>query len=491
MVPTDRLSASPLPASYRYVEAWGMNAGHLGRVLEPRSVTEVVAAFELARAEGVTLGPRGAGNSYGDASLNSVGHVLDLRGLDRILSWDAETGIADLEAGVTIEALWKRSLPDGWWPAVVPGTMFPTVGGLAAMNAHGKNDYRVGSFGDQILEIDLVLPSGEVRTCDRERHPALFHAAVGGLGLLGCVSRVKVRTKRVHSGELWVRAISVRNLREALEEMEARRDCADYLVGWLDGFAGGDGLGRGLLHEGRHLAEGEDDTPERSLSVAHQELADSILGFPKSQLWRVLRLLNHDPGMRLVNALKHHSGRLEALGDRQRWTHAAFSFLLDYVPNWKWSYGRRGRRGLIQFQAFVPHEAAGEVFAGLLADARSADCVPYLAVLKRHRPGPFLLTHALDGWSLALDFKVTPQRRATLWGVTERLTDRVLEARGRFYFAKDSLLRPGDVRRFLPPDALAAFAELKRELDPEHLLQTDLSRRALGDVCDPQEPCSA
>jgi FAD/FMN-containing dehydrogenase len=37
------------------------------------------------------------------------------------------------------------------------------------------------------------------------------------------------------------------------------------------------------------------------------------------------------------------------------------------------------------------------------------------------------------------------------------------------------------VARFLPEENLRAFRALKRELDPEHLLQTDLSRRVMGD----------
>lgn len=481
MVSPERNATGALPSSYHYVEGWGMSVGHLGRVLYPRSVEEIVAACDLARREHVSLGLRGGGYSYGDASINSGGHVLDLSRMQRVLSWDPTEGVADLEAGVTIEQLWKRILPDGWWPAVVPGTMFPTVGGVAAMNVHGKNNFKVGPFGDNTLELDLVLPSGEVRTCDRERNADLFHAVIGGFGMLGTISRVKVRAKRVHSGELTVRAISVRNLSEAMEVMEARRRRADYLVGWIDCFGTSEQLGRGVIHDARQLEPGVDPEPRRTLSVAHQELPHSILGFPKSQLWRILRLFNNESGMRLVNALKFHAGRLQGLGEPERWTHAAFSFLLDYMPNWKWSYGRRGRRGLIQFQVFVPDAAALEVLGGLIAEGQSAGFVAYLGVLKRHRPDPFLLTHAVDGWSLALDFKVSPANRAALWTFARRMTDRVLEAGGRFYFAKDAVLRHADVARFLPEENLRAFRALKRELDPEHLLQTDLSRRVMGD----------
>ena len=78
---------------------------------------------------------------------------------------------------------------------------------------------------------------------------------------------------------------------------------------------------------------------------------------------------------------------------------------------------------------------------------------------------------------LALDFKVSPARRAALWAHCATLTERVLDAGGKFYFAKDLVIGPDAVQRMFPADKLAAFLELKRELDPEGLLQTNLSRR--------------
>ena len=146
-----------------------------------------------------------------------------------------------------------------------------------------------------------------------------------------------------------------------------------------------------------------------------------------------------------------------------------------------WLGWRRGRRGLIQYQSFVPHETAHDAYVELLERCRRAGHVSYLGVFKRHRPDPFWLTHALDGWSLALDFKVTPENRESLWRHCRELTEVVLAAGGKFYFAKDSLVRPEDARRYLPQDRLEAFAQLKREVDPECLLQTDLSRRVFGE----------
>ena len=101
-------------------------------------------------------------------------------------------------------------------------------------------------------------------------------------------------------------------------------------------------------------------------------------------------------------------------------------------------------------------------------------------MLKRHKPDPFWLTHAVDGWSFALDFKVTPARREALWKHCHEMTEIVLAAGGKFYFAKDLVLRPKDAQRFYPEGKLEAFRELKHELDPEGLLQSDVWRRIGG-----------
>jgi hypothetical protein len=76
-----------------------------------------------------------------------------------------------------------------------------------------------------------------------------------------------------------------------------------------------------------------------------------------------------------------------------------------------------------------------------------------------------------------MDFKVTPANRAAIWKHCSELSEVVLEGGGKFYFAKDLVLSPEQARRAFPEDKLEAFLALKRELDPEGLLQTDLWRR--------------
>ena len=460
------------------VEGWGMASSSLSYVSRPINVDGIRAVFEEARRAGRSVGMRGAGRSYGDASLNAENMLLDLTRMRRILSWNPQTGILVAEPGVTIQQLWQYTIEDGWWPSVVSGTMFPTLGGAAAMNIHGKNNFKVGPIGDSILDFDLVTPSGELLFCSRDQNAEIFYAAIGGFGMLGVITRLTLQLKKVYSGLLDVTPVGIRNFDHLFQVFEQRLPQSDYLVGWIDCFGTGDALGRGQVHQANYLKPGEDPNPEQTLRVENQELPDSILGvFPKSLMWRFMKPFVNDPGMRLINTAKFLASMKLGDGHVHRQSHAGFAFLLDYVPNWKKAYEPGG---LIQYQSFVPKEHAQEVFSGQITLAQSYGLVPYLGVFKRHRPDSFLMTHAVDGYSLALDFAVRPEKRGGLLSLAAEMDRRVIKAGGRFYFAKDSALHLMSASEAVGPERAERFFALKKQLDPENILQTNLSRRLFG-----------
>jgi len=469
LMPHDRLER---------VEAWGMNTAVVSYVYRPTTLDGIYAVFDVARKHKRTVGLRGAGRSYGDASLSAENICLDLTRMNRILDWDPQSGIIAIEPGVTLRQLWQYIIEDGWWPPVVSGTMTVTMGGALGMNYHGKNNYKMGPIGDHTLEFDLMLPSGEVKTCSRTQNADIFFAAIGGFGMLGVFTRIVLQMKHVESGLLSVDAFSTQSFADIIREFEARMDKADYLVGWIDCFARGAKLGRGQVHAAYYLHAEEDKNPAQSLRVENQELPDSLFGIiPKSLMWRMMKPISNDFGMRLLNAAKFFASNTIGNHKTVRQSHAGFAFLLDYVPNWKFVY-KPG--GLIQYQSFVPAATADACFTEQIALCQQWGIVPYLGVFKRHRPDEFLMSHAVEGYSLALDFPVTARNRKRLWEMTVHLNQLVLNAGGRFYFAKDSTLDPQSTAAYLGDETLRKFFLLKHACDPEHLLQTDLSRRLFG-----------
>jgi len=464
----------------RRLSGFGFSAHADGYVVPCATEDDLRRAFALARANDRPVVLRGAGRSYGDAAYRAEAVVLDLTPMNQIEAWDPATGRIIAQAGVDIDHLWRRTLPDGWWPPVVSGTSFTTVGGALAMNIHGKNHFRSGSFAEHVVRIELMTPDGQILPL-RPQDPR-FRAVIGSAGLLGVVLRAEIQFKPVTSGDLRVLAFTVPDWHAQFEAMERYAGDANYLVSWVDLFATGSGAGRGVIHAAWY----PDESAPKTLTLEHQALPSKILGLvPKSQVWRALRPLNRRAGMRFINAAKYLSSRIKGNGKEHCQSLVAFSFLLDYVPDWRRAYEPDG---FVQFQAFVPRAAAQATFAELARRAQAAGQEAFLGVLKRHRPDPFLLTWALDGYSLAMDFRVNPALAATQTALFMKMTETVLSAGGRFYLAKDSTLTAAQFRAYLGPDAIAAFAQIHAQMDPEGLLTSALSERLGLDQVGPASP---
>ena len=452
------------------------NFGHSLRAasyrFRPTSAQEIDEIFRLAQKTGLTVTARGAGRSYNDASLNGGGILLDMSAMNQILAWDSASGKVRCEPGVTLEKLWKCVEPDGWWPPVVSGTMKTTLGGCLAANIHGKNNFQKGTIGEHVLEFEAVLPTGELITCTPEQNTDLFYAMISGLGMLGIFTSITLQMKRIHSGLISVDAWSVPNLSRHLGDLLEHAPHYDYIVGWLDTTASGQNIGRGQIHAANNLKEGEDPNASQTLRLENQSLPPRLFGvMPKSLLHYFMRPFMINIGAWGINTAKYVSA-LRRHTFRQ--SHAAFHFLLDYVPNWELAYGRGG---LIQYQSFLPKETAEPTWREMIQLSQKRGLPSYLGVTKRHRPDKFLLSHAVDGFSLAMDFKVTEGNRATLSNMLKDFDRMVLEAGGRFYFAKNSETSAAAARAFLGEATIARFKELKKRCDPDHLLESDLYRR--------------
>lgn len=461
-----------LNTHYQQLENFGHSLKASAYVIPIRTTEDIYEAFQLAKRHGLKVTARGTGISYNDASLNSGGIVLDMRGFDQIQEWDPATGLVRCESGVTLRQLWQKVEPQGWWPPVVSGTMKTTLGGCLSVNIHGKNNFKAGPIGEHVVEFTAMTPTGALVTCSPKKNADLFYAMISGLGMLGVFTSVTLKMKRIHSGLISVDAWPTPTLSRQLRDLHEHAPNYDYIVGWLDTTAKGGGLGRGQIHAATNLKEGEDPDAQKTMQLAYQHLPDRLFGvMPKALLHYFMGPFVNNLGTWGVNTAKYVSA-LRKHTFRQ--PHAAFHFLLDYVPNWERSFGRGG---LIQYQSFLPKETAEDAWREILQRSHRRGLPAYLGVTKRHRPDDFLLTHAVDGFSLALDFKVSDRNRKRLSEQLQEFDKIVIAAGGRFYFAKNSETSAETARAFLGTETLTRFKKLKQRCDPNNLLESDLYRR--------------
>jgi FAD/FMN-containing dehydrogenase len=402
---------------------------------------------------------RGLGRSYGDNALNEGEGLLETTRLNRLLSFDAETGVLHCEAGVSLQDLLEVFLPRGFFVPVTPGTRFVTVGGAIANDVHGKNHHVDGSFGDFVEELTLLTASGEIRICSPELHPEVFWATVGGIGLTGVILTARIRLKPVETAWVRVDTHPLKDLEETLARMEATDQEYRYSVTWIDCLAQGKHLGRSVLMQGNPALRGDLPTSISNPLALPRGLRVAV---PFNLPGRVVNRFT----VGLMNGTYY---RLNRARSYQLVPFGSYFYPLDAVAHWNRAYGKGG---FLQYQVSFPEETAEEGLRDILEALSKRGAASFLAVLKRFgSAGMGMLSYPFSGFTLALDIPYRPGLVAFLQGLEEG----VLARRGRFYLAKDSCLTPRGFRSMYPRHR--EFLDVVRELDPEGRLSSSQARR--------------
>jgi decaprenylphospho-beta-D-ribofuranose 2-oxidase len=362
-------------------------------------------------------------------------------------------------AGVTLHALLQRVIPERWFLPVTPGTRYISVGGAIAADVHGKNHHRDGSFARYVAEMTLATPTG-THVVSPDRDADLFWATAGGMGLTGIIVSATLRLEKIETTWLRVRSMPVHQLDRLMSTMEETDERHHYSVAWLDCAKPARGGIRSALSWADQCTV--DDLPPA--------LRSRRLEAPRAPRAAVRR----PPRLRLVNRLStpllnEAWFRATTLKPERIQSACTYFHPLDAIAGWNVLYGRSG---FVQYQFAVPSDR-GDVIMEAVASIIDARVSSFLSVLKRFGPGtPGPLSFPRAGWTLALDFPVGPPQLPAL---LDRLDDLIAEAGGRVYLAKDARLKPQHFEAMYPQ--AKAFAAVRRRVDPEGQITSDLDRR--------------
>lgn len=421
------------------LSGWGRFPQFQCKVSRPRTAADLRHLL----AEGSVIA-RGNGRAYGDSALN-IRATADMRHFNHMLAFDAASGQLTAEAGVMLGDIISAFLPRGWFPPVTPGTKFVTLGGMIAADVHGKNHHRHGSFGGFLDWIDVMQADGQTVRCSKDENRDLFEWTIGGMGLTGIILRAAFRLARVETG--WVRqtvipAVDLESTMAAFEAAEA----SAYSVAWIDCLSSGPRLGRSLLLLGEHASPGDLHAAAAAnpFAIFERRKLSVPFGMPS--------IAHAAPLARAFNAMHYWRGARDARARLVDWDR--YFYPLDAILGWNRIYGRNG---MVQFQCVLPLDRSHKGLLALLSALSASRQAPLLAVLKRMGKQDSRFSFPMEGYTLALDFPVSPAVLEFL----SRLDQIAVEHGGRFYLAKDSRMAAATFHASEPrlPEFLAMRAE--------------------------------
>lgn len=177
-------------------------------VVKPATTQEVSEIVRLCNDNCIPLTPRGAGTGLsGGALAVEEGVMLSVERMNRIVKLDTENAQVTVQPGVINQVLQEAVQEHGLFYPPDPaskGSCF--MGGNLAENSGGPKAVKYGVTRDYVLNLEVVLPSGDViwtgaNTLKNSTGYNLTQLMVGSEGTLGVITQavLKLIPKPAHS----------------------------------------------------------------------------------------------------------------------------------------------------------------------------------------------------------------------------------------------------------------------------------------------------
>ena len=169
-------------------------------VLQPETTEQVSAIMRYCNEHNLIVTPRGAGTGLSGGALPVHGGIsLDMRRFDKILNIDTRNFQVTTEPGVITEVLQDAVLADGLFYPPDPaskGSCF--IGGNVSENSGGPRAVKYGVVKDYVLNLEIVLPNGEVmwtgaNVLKNATGYNLTQLIVGSEGTLAVITKIVLR----------------------------------------------------------------------------------------------------------------------------------------------------------------------------------------------------------------------------------------------------------------------------------------------------------
>lgn len=445
-----------------------LNPTHVSRTLKPESISDLQAAVRNAKAAGKPLSIAGGRHAMGGQQFGTDMILVDMTGLNQIISFDPQNGLAEVQAGAFwpefIRAYLQRQQGASrqWGLAQKQtGADNISIGGTLAANAHGRG-LSMQPFVSNVESFTLVDADGNLVQCSRQQNPELFRLAIGGYGLFGVVSSVTLRLVPRQKIERVVEVREVDGLMDAFRE----RIRNGFLYGDFQ-FAI-DPASDDFLHRGVFSCYRPVD-PTTPMPTGEKSLSD--------ENWRMMLYLAHEDKKQ---AFRRYADYYLSTNGQLYWsdTHQMAIYPVNYHLEIDQKEHAKNPATEIITEINVPRDSLSSFLAEVRDDFRknNVDLI-YGTIRLIERENETFLPWAKQSYACTI-FNLhtvhTPEGIEHSAAAFRRLIDMAVKRNGTYYLTYHRYARREQVLACYPN--FTEFLRLKKNYDPSGRFQSDWYR---------------
>jgi FAD/FMN-containing dehydrogenase len=445
-----------------------LNPTRVRQVVRPDSIEALREVVFSAHMRDVPLSTAGGRHAMGGQQFGAGTVNIDMGGLRRVVELDRARGEIEVEAGIQWPDL-HRYLWDNQGGDARPWTFVQkqtgadrlSIGGALAANVHGRG-LRYRPFVQDVVAFTLIDGRGKQHRCSRSENAELFRLAIGGYGLFGVMSSVRLRLTPRHKVQRTVELLDVADLPVMFERRIAEGyEYGDYQFATdIDSDA--------LLHRGVFSCYKPvpDSTP---MPADRRQLSEDN--------WRELLYLAH---LDRARGFEQYASYYLTTSGQVYWSdeHQMTTYVDDYHAQLGARLGELQHGGEMITEIYVPRDALVTFLRDVRNDMRAHRTnLIYGTIRLIERDTETMLAWATQPWA-AIIFNLHVQPDAA--GIERakqdfrRLIDRGAQYGGSYYLTYHRWADRAQVLRAYPQ--FPEFLRAKLRYDPDERFQSDWYR---------------
>ena len=445
-----------------------LNLTRVNRIVRPQSVDELQTVVRRARAENRAVSIAGGMHAMGGQQFGTGTILLDTRQLNRVLNFDPDKGLIEVEAGIQWPELInyliaKQQTQERQWGIIQKQTGADRlcIGGALSANVHGRGIHLKPIIGD-VESFTLVDATGNIRKCSRQENYELFRLAIGGYGLFGVIASV---TLRLGPRKKIERVVEVLNLDDLIPVFQER--IADgTLYGdfqYSTDANSRDFLRRGIFSRYRPV---DNKTP---MPDTQKELA--------TEGWNRLVYLAH---VDKKAAFEFYSAYYRSTSGQLYWsdTHQLSVYIDNYHQELDQRLGAKEKSTEMITEIYFPRNAAFAFLEDVRKDLRASQANVIFGTFRLiEKDDESFLVWAKEPYACIIFNLHTAHNQQALdktAGDFRRLIDRAIQHGGSYYLTYHRWATRNQVETCYPQ--FPEFLRLKKKYDPAECFQSDWYR---------------